>query len=93
MSRDNKARLLIDYVGKEKRFPSKSEEYKGAMIGRLWSKMKEKGPNHDLYKISITFLRKDMENYLSNWEAKMPREVKARLLIDYVGKTKHFPSK
>ncbi len=75
-SLDFSTRLLIKYVEKEKRVPLQMVEYKGAKIGRLWSKMKEKEPNHDLYKISITFLRKDMENYLSNREAKCLETIK-----------------
>jgi hypothetical protein len=90
------ARLLIEYVKKEKCVPSRSVEYKDVKIGRLWQKMKTNGPNHDLYKstlASIALLHKDMERYLSDRETKISPEDKVRLLIEYVNKEKCVPSR
>ncbi len=70
---NQKARLLIKYVEKEKCVPSKSVEYKDTKIGQLWNKAKENGPNHNLYKstlVSNRLLREDMERYLSDRETK-----------------------
>ncbi len=74
ISPEDKARLLTEYVKKEKCVPLPRVEYQGLKIGRWWYNMKNySGPNHALYKstlISITLLREDMERYLSNRDTK-----------------------
>ncbi len=77
---NHKARLLIEYVKKEKCVPSKLAEYQGVKIGIFWTKIKSSGPNHALYKstlVSIRLLREDMERYLLDREAKISPEDKA----------------